>query len=333
MAIELQQEDHAVFQRLSSTGHITHALRRVMTQQWNRCSVCKVTIDNRRPAFAGYQADGSPALVGACCSDRLTELSTPVYWSGTLDISIDENQSLWRYMDFSKFVSMLHQRGLYFTRAEKFSDRFEGAAGLSSRENEWDKHYLDFFRSAITTPPPGFSLPDKPEIEVVSEAAALLAQLKITYSQAKNLLVSCWHANDVESEALWQIYCPAATPGLAIRTSVSRLWDTTSSDRSSLVGRVHYMDFRKSFASGDQRIFCKRSSLSHEKEVRAILANDFRNPSDGKILDCDLDDLIEEVVISPFAPPWFGGVVKETVTRFGFKLRVRQSEISELPFY
>lgn len=331
--IDLQDEDRAVFGRLSSTGHITHGLRRMMTQQWNQCNLCKQIIDDGRPAFAGYQENGDPSYVGACCAARLTELATPVYWSGTLDVSVEENQFLWRYMDFAKFVSMLHQRGLYFTRAGNFKDQFEGAAGLSSREIEWDQHYLDFFRSAIRTPPPGPLPPEKSAEEIDKEAEKLLEQLKGAYSNSRNLLVSCWHANDVESEALWQIYCPGSTPGLAIRTTVSGLWEATSDDPSSVIGRVHYMDFRKSFASGDQRIFCKRSSLRHEREVRAVLANDRLAPNEGRILACELGDLIEEVVVSPFAPSWFGDVVSETMLRFGRQFPMRHSEISEAPFY
>jgi hypothetical protein len=137
-AIDFRPEDHAVFDRLKSTGRVTHGLRRMMTQKWNRCSSCNTPIEFGRPAFAGFGEDNSPAFVGACCSAQLMELATPVYWSGTLDLSINDNQLLWRYMDFAKFVSMLHEGGLYFARAGDFNDRFEGAAGLSSRESEWD---------------------------------------------------------------------------------------------------------------------------------------------------------------------------------------------------
>ncbi|WP_373083993.1 hypothetical protein [Sneathiella sp.] len=333
MQIKLKTEDNAVFERLKSSGHITHDLRRVMTQQWNMCSICKQRIGEGRPAFGGYKEDKSPVLVGACCADSLAELATPVYWTGTLDLSIKDSQKLWRYMDFAKLMSMLHQGGLYFTRAENFKDRFEGAAGLSSREFEWDQHYLSFFRTALQTPPPGMVLQPKSEETIEIEAKMLLDQLKNAYSNARNSLVSCWHANDVESEALWHIYCPQETPGLAIQTTVSRLWDSVSEDQSSIVGRVHYLDYRKSFASGDQRIFCKRSSLSHEREVRAIISNDYQNPIIGKILKCELETLIEEIVISPYAPAWFKGVLTESISRFGYKINLRESELVDSPFF
>ncbi len=33
---------------------------------------------------------------------------------------------LWRYMDLTRFVSMLEEKGVLFTRADLFDDKFEG---------------------------------------------------------------------------------------------------------------------------------------------------------------------------------------------------------------
>ena len=38
-----------------------------------------------------------------------------------------EDVRVWRYMDFTKFVSFIDSRTLYFTRADKFGDAFEGS--------------------------------------------------------------------------------------------------------------------------------------------------------------------------------------------------------------
>jgi hypothetical protein len=39
------------------------------------------------------------------------------------------SDSLWRYLDLAKYISLLHHPALYFYRADKFSDPFEGAMG------------------------------------------------------------------------------------------------------------------------------------------------------------------------------------------------------------
>ena len=38
----------------------------------------------------------------------------------------DENIPLWRYMSFSKFVDLIDTSSLYFSRLDKFIDKFEG---------------------------------------------------------------------------------------------------------------------------------------------------------------------------------------------------------------
>lgn len=38
-----------------------------------------------------------------------------------------EEARVWRYMDFTKFVSFIESRCLYFTRADNFDDPFEGS--------------------------------------------------------------------------------------------------------------------------------------------------------------------------------------------------------------
>lgn len=39
----------------------------------------------------------------------------------------DEDVKVWRYMDFTKFVSLLDKRSLYFCRVDKLGDPFEGS--------------------------------------------------------------------------------------------------------------------------------------------------------------------------------------------------------------
>lgn len=123
-------------------------------------------------------------------------------------------------------------------------------------------------------------------------------------------------------------------PGLAIKSTVGDLWDATSEAGNAIVGRVKYMDFQKSYASvQNERIFCKRQSLSHEREVRIVIQNDRENPISGLDLYCDLDHLISDIVVSPFAPPWFFDVLVSTIEKFGYSFNTRPSSIRDEPFY
>lgn len=331
--VYISADDQKIFDRLKSTGRITHALRKMLTQQWNKCISCGSAALGGRPVFAGFTAFEEPLLVGACCAHRLSELATPVYPTGTLDLSVRDNQSVWRYMDFAKFVALLQGGGLYFPRADTLDDRFEAAIGLASRQPDWDKFYLSYFREAVVSPPPGYPIPELSTEDIDARAKRLLAQLKAGSMMARSTLVSCWHANEGESEALWRLYCPPSTNGVAIRSDVGKLWGAMSNSTGATVGRVHYLDFRHAFAHGNERIFCKRASLSHENEVRIVLNNDRQSPVPGRSIACDVQALVCEVVISPFAPSWFSSVMTETINRFGYELEVRQSELLDEPFY
>jgi hypothetical protein len=333
--INITPDDQRVFDRLKSTGRITHSLKKLMTNQWNSCSACGGAIPKGRPVFAGYDIQANPIFVGVCCADHLSELASPTYWgvTHTLNIAVRDEQVLWRYMDFAKFLAMLKQKGLYFAKADRLEDPFEGAMGLARREEAWDSYYLEYFRRVVATPPPGSAVRDLSPQDIESSAQRLLEQLKAGNLKDRSSLVSCWHANTVESEALWRLYCPPSTAGVAIRTTARALWAATSEEPSAVVGRVHYVDFRTDYADLQERIFCKRLSLAHENEVRAVIQGNLDSSIGGRLVLCELASLIECVVVSPFAPPWFPEIAEDVTDRFGYNFEVRPSELLDQPFY
>lgn len=333
--IDIQPEDQAIFDRLKSTGRITSGLRRAISQQHNWCSCCDKLIFPFRPAFAGYDDSDRPMLGCAkCATSRLAELATPVYPYNNLNVSVEDGVTLWRYMDFSKFVAMLMQRGLYFPRADQMDDKFEGALGLARREDDWDSYYLNHYRALIAGPgPDGTPISVSPE-RIESEAQRLLRETKMASATARSRPVSCWHANHGESEAQWRLYCPPGTAGVALRSTVGRLWDALVDEPAAIVGKVHYLDFKTAYATtGRERIFCKRSSLAHEREVRAVILDTVGSDTDGRLVSCDLEGLIEAVIVSPTAPTWFEAVLTDIIQRHGLTLPVHTSELSEPPFY
>ena len=304
-----------------------------MTQHGTACSVCNHVIPRGRPAFAGYGEDDTGLIVGACCGSRLKELATPIYVGTDLDLKIEDGQKLWRYMDFAKFTALLAQRGLYFPIASSFEDPFEGAAGLERRRADWDRFYLNFFKEAVRTVPGGDVETSIGNEVIEREATRLLGDLSRAALEARTRLVSCWHANDGESEALWRLYSPPNTIGVAVQTTVDALWNVLANHPSGVVGRVHYLDYSQTYASLNDRIFFKRKSLSHEREVRAVLPNRRENPVQGQLVTCDLERLIRYVVSSPFSPSWFTDVLRETISRYGFNLPVQTSELLDQPFF
>lgn len=127
-------------------------------------------------AYAGYDDDGKPLYLGNCCVEKVKELASHIYWRWEADKRVDTNEKLWRYVDFAKFLQMLETRSLFFPRADKFEDTFEGTSGIAERQPEWDRHYLEFFKNAVR-----FTLdnaPSPPDKAIEREANRLLYDIK-----------------------------------------------------------------------------------------------------------------------------------------------------------
>ncbi len=65
----------------------------------------------------------------------------------------DEESMIWRYMDFTKFVSLLDRASLFLCRADRLEDPFEG----SSTEADVDFWKSDFYRRKIVEGKMGYA--------------------------------------------------------------------------------------------------------------------------------------------------------------------------------
>jgi hypothetical protein len=210
-----------------------------------------------------------------------------------------------------------------------------GKARKAQEKNKqiWDDHYLRFFEEAIRNPPEGYEC-QKTDNEIIAEASKLLDQLELGgNNELRTTYVSCWHENESESEALWRLYCPPTTAGVAIRTTFGDLKLALEEDLRVRIGRVKYVDFRSHFAGVNDSIFRKRKSLQHEQEVRAVIYDRSDEETLGIARPIDLGTLVKEVVISPFAPTWFQSIVGDLFLRYSVPVPMRSSELLSEPFF
>lgn len=99
-----------------------------------------------------------------------------------------EEVKVWRYMDFTKLVSLIDSQCLYFTRADRFDDRFEGAlpkANVTARKIVFEQ-FPETVREAI----------------LKSGRSEGITNKHWTRYNA----INCWHMNDYESAAMWKLY-------------------------------------------------------------------------------------------------------------------------------
>jgi len=151
-------------------------------------------------------------------------------------------------MDFTKFVSILGTKQLFFCRSDLFEDPFEGSlptANITLREHAYK---------------------DMPEGIMNSLPAIRKWFREWTY-------ISCWHANEYESAAMWKLYTQT-NEAVAIETDYETLASVLPNN--TLLGMVSYIDYEIEPLSERNCFYLfthKRKSFEHEREVRAIIQN------------------------------------------------------------
>jgi hypothetical protein len=228
--------------------------------------------------------------------------------------------TLWRYLDFTKFVSLLQTRKLAFSRSDLFEDPFEGT---------WPKATIKLVRQHNEQN----GIPAHSLQELID---AMPRFQRMNY-------ISCWTAQEHESAAMWKLYLKS-NEGVAIRTCHSRL--SAILERSPLsvcTTLVRYIDYDTTpipIRSVMWPFVCKRASFSHESEWRAIVwaGRDKNRPhieQDATIVFVDADplELITSVHVAPTAPKWFGELVVGVCGQFGLDAPIVRSGLYDRPAY
>jgi hypothetical protein len=129
-------------------------------------------------------------------------------------------------MDLAKFVSLLSSQSLYFACPNEFHDPYEGlypksqvAAFSSMAQAQIDQAKLT--RDKIIEQRPGVN------VERLNDTVQILADsLRRGFNEVRlKFGITCWHKNQVESEAMWKLYS-AAGQGIAVESTRGRLTDS-----------------------------------------------------------------------------------------------------------
>lgn len=241
----------------------------------------------------------------------------------------DETEKVWRYMDFPKLVSILDKSSLFFSRGDSFSDPFEGSYPLL---NVLGRNHI----------PPNLTAPDIPKYQ-----KAMASMGEINKHWPKHVSINCWHLNNHESAAMWQLYLQS-NEGVAIQSTYKKLKDCFApSSQDVHLGLIKYIDYEKDFFAADNMLNSfvhKRKSFEHEKEVRALVMKwptgggngvDFSQTTivGGINVQIDLELLIENIYVSPLSPQWFVDVVSSTIQKYGFLFPIIQSNLNKSPIF
>jgi hypothetical protein len=243
------------------------------------------------------------------------------------------DEPLWRYMDFTKLVSMLESRSLYFARLDQLEDEFEGHYPPNSIES-----YRGLFVEAAKKH-------DWTDAQL--EEAARLQMSVMSKAARHTIFANCWHQNDYESAAMWRLYLKS-DEGIAVRTTARNLVKSLqNADKTVRITKVKYIDYHVDMIDASNALLpaaFKRRSFEHEKEVRLFhyqSVGPFHDSDEleslvaaqptGIAVPVDLDDLVQEVFVAPKSPPWIFHLVGSVARKYGLRAKVLQSSLSASP--
>lgn len=234
----------------------------------------------------------------------------------------DKTAKIWRYMDFTKFVSMIENKGLFFPTADNLGDPFEGSFSTVNKK----------LRPLIYKHAHHF--PDDAKI------GELVKTLRTW------VVINCWHMSEHESAGMWNLYAKTEE-AICIQSSYSKLRGCLPNNVK--IGLVRYVDYTQNWIPESNLLapfMYKRKSFEHEKELRAVInlstidemdlefvTIDSKPPKGGIWQPIDLNTLIENVYVAPNAPKWFGELVQSVVKTYGLNKPVIKSSLEDEPIF
>ncbi len=234
----------------------------------------------------------------------------------------DMNLNIWRYMDFTKFVSLLNSGSLHLTRYDQFDEHL-GEVFQQELNACQEKDKNEFRDKAILTP---------------EQLPAIRTKLWKKH-QHQYIFINCWHIIECEPTAMWKLYAKS-NGAIAIQTTYTKLKEALPA--GCHIGEVKYTDYQNYISDKIEfsPVMHKRKSFEHEREIRVCYVDfyEFQQDIQGakalslsnntpvfETIPIDLQTVIESVQIAPEAPEWLVRLVKDSLIRFGYDLPVCQS--------
>jgi len=190
--------------------------------------------------------------------------------------------SVWRYMDMSKFYSLLKDKAIYLCRADHLQDRFEGT---------YSRHQILGMKN-------WFKEIDEPRMNEIEKENRKKDRLR-SY-------ISCWCMSDYDLDLMWKGYV-RTPPGVAIKSSVRKLkeiCDKAVSHWPIDISEVNYFDHAEGehidYFGTPSTFFYKDKHFKLDNEIRIVHYPNVSEPTPPYVmLPIELTDLIEYVVMQP----------------------------------
>ena len=279
----------------------------------------------------------------------------------------NKEAKIWRYMDIAKFLSLLDNKALHFTRSDLLDDRFEGSIPCSEEQKA-----LNIKSSEIVF---DWEYPDSTDPIKIRVKKLIKDAMKShpfhpkDSGLKKSVYVCCFNMSKFESAALWSLYTKDKQ-GVAIQSTFNQLCNCFNDykENNVAIGLINYIDYTKQTLEAINpvapavetaisnrlppnsypllRFFHKRKSFEHEHELRALIAfpielQKFLLPPLDKIdqmpvdltIPVNLEILIEKIYIAPESPAWIKELLTSVLKKYGINKVLWESDLDKDPVF
>ena len=151
----------------------------------------------------------------------------------------NENPTIWRCLDHSRFIWTLQNSCLYFTRTDLMNDPYEGQPPISYLKENIDllRERRDRVNEQLSPEDVGGPLPPVSPDDVLAPFEHFRKCYYINY----------WHESEHESVAMWKIYLSSGD-GVAMKTNFEAVFSAIESPDNIEIsgGRMKYVDYESS---------------------------------------------------------------------------------------
>lgn len=238
---------------------------------------------------------------------------------------------IWRFIELWKLKDLIQTGELYFRRADMLDDEHEGLPPLEyERVLNLNKYDLQ-------------------DIQERDHEIGWVAQIR------QSFYINCWHLDVGETAKMWRQY---GKDGVALVSRYDKIKEALNSIPDQvMVGLVRYGFKHLTGWNVIRFINTKREEYASEREVRAMIwikdiadsmtrhIDENNRPHDRPIYDpplsmtdgirrkIDISELIDEIILSPWAPESHKAEIKNMLTAANISINVRDSSLKPYSSY
>lgn len=240
------------------------------------------------------------------------------------------NPKIARYISLTKFISMLAKSSLFFSRISKLEDPYEGT--YPKRTN--DEVFIEM-TDLLNQGQFGPAVTENTIKEGIEKRNLFDSKLR------EITCVNCWHKFERENYLLWKSYS-GTDDGIMILSRYEKLYfQLEQKVEKFTISRIDYHNYENVYLGNyntNIAFINKPHFYSDEEEIRAIHEVSHikwehnwseEECANGVYFNVDLDQLIDEIRIAPFAPKWYFDLVCSLNKQYDLNKLVRYSELKK----